>query len=120
MTNGTVPAPTMDCMTASCHGTGGAGGAFLFAGFVATTAGGTTGAPGIEVRVYDNGAGKGYSAYTDTNGYFWMLPPNGGTTGPYNAGIRCATGTGLMTAQQTAIDCDNSSCHGGGQGNIHL
>jgi hypothetical protein len=107
--------PTLDCM-AACHAAGGAGGQFLFAGFVATTAGGTTGAAGVEVRAY-NGT-TGYSAYTDTNGYFWMLPPTTLPNGPFNMGARNATTTDLMPSSQTTIDCQ--SCHGGGTGVIHV
>jgi hypothetical protein len=106
-----VQTPTLDCM-ASCHAAGGAGGQFLFAGFMATAANGTTGAAGVEVRAYNGTAG--FSAYTDTNGYFWMLPPVTLPTGPFNMGARNATTTNLMPAAQTTIDCQNSGCHGGG------
>jgi len=107
--------PTLDCM-AACHAAGGAGGQFLFAGFVATAAAGTTGAAGVEVRAY-NGT-TGYSAYTDTNGYFWMLPPTTLPTGPFNMGARNAATTDLMPTSQTTIDCQ--SCHGGATGVIHV
>jgi hypothetical protein len=112
--------PTLDCL--SCHVTGGAGVPFLAAGFVATTAGGTTGAADVEVRVYANGgSAAGYSANSDANGYFWINPPLGGTTGPYNAGARNASATQIMPTSQTASDCQNASCHGGSTvGNIHL
>jgi hypothetical protein len=131
MTNGTVPAPTLDCMSSACHATGGAGGAFLMAGFVATTAGGTTGAADVEVRIYANGAtgSGGYSAHTDSNGYFWLLPPATGAAGPYNGAVRAGPAGTLpltMPAQQgTAtsanLDCQSASCHGGTTvGNIHI
>jgi hypothetical protein len=130
MTNGTVPAPTLDCMTAtSCHGAGGAGGPFLAAGFVATTAGGTTGAPDVEVRVYANGATStpGYSVHTDSAGYFWIQQP-AGTLGPFNAGVRAGpagTMPMIMPAQQGAatdatLDCQTTTCHGGATGVIHI
>jgi hypothetical protein len=112
--------PTLDCLT--CHVTGGAGVPFLGAGFVATAAGGTTGAADVEVRVYATGGTPGgYSAHTDANGYFWINPPLGGTTGPYNAGARNETDMQMMPTSQTVSDCQSSSCHGGGTvGNIHL
>jgi hypothetical protein len=131
MTNGTVVSPTLDCMSSLCHATGGAGGAFLMAGFVATTAGGTTGAADVEVRIYANGTpgSGGYSAHTDSAGYFWLLPPATGADGPYNGGVRAGpTGTTPLTmpAQQgtatsTQLDCQSASCHGGTTvGNIHI
>ncbi len=111
--------PTLDCLT--CHVTGGPGSPFLAAGFVATAAGGTTGAADVEVRAYaTGGTPAGYSAHTDANGYFWINPPLGGTTGPYNAGARNGTSTQMMPTSQTGSDCQSSSCHGGSQGNIHL
>jgi len=129
--NGTVPAPTLDCMTSTCHGTGGAGGAFLAAGFVATAAGGTTGAADVEVRIYANGGTPaGYSAHTDSNGYFWISPPAGATVlGPFNGGVRAGPAGTLPilmqttqgTATSTSLDCQSSTCHGGtAQGNIHI
>jgi hypothetical protein len=101
----------------TCHATGGAGSAFIMAGFVATAAGGTTGAAGVEVRIL---AGTtGVSTYTDANGYFWMLPEAaGGPTGSYNGGARDGTTTNLMPNAQTAYDCQ--SCHAGGTGVIHV
>ena len=129
--NGTVPAPTLDCMTLTCHGTGGAGGTFLAAGFVATTAGGTTGAADVEVRLYaTGGTPSGVSAHTDSNGYFWMLPSVGTTlAGPFNAGVRAGPAGTLPvlmpaaqgTATSTQLDCQSSTCHGGtATGNIHI
>jgi hypothetical protein len=122
MATGTVvqPTPTLDCM-ATCHVAGGTAPPYLAAGFVATTPGGTTGASNVEVRVYAAGSDAGISAYTDVNGYFWINPPIGGLTGPYNAGVRGGTGTPtIMPAAQTTIDCQSSSCHGGtADGNIH-
>jgi hypothetical protein len=101
----------------TCHAAGGGGGQFVMAGFVATAAGGTTGAAGVEVRIL---AGTtGYSAYTDTNGYFWLLPAAAGApTGSFNGGARNATTTNLMPNAQTAYDCQ--SCHAGGTGVIHV
>jgi hypothetical protein len=107
--------PTLDCMSA-CHAAGGPGGQFLFAGWVATQASGTVGAAGVEIRAY-NGT-TGLSAYSDTNGYFWMLPPNTVPTGPFNMGARNATTTNLMPGAQATIDCQ--SCHGGATGPIHV
>jgi hypothetical protein len=114
-----VPTPTTDCMT--CHVTGGTASPFLAAGFVASTPGGTTGAANVEVRVYAQGSDAGVSGYTDSNGYFWINPPIGGLTGPYNAALRNATSMTPMPAAQTTIDCQSSSCHGGtADGNIHF
>jgi hypothetical protein len=109
--------PTTPCL--SCHTTGGAGSPFLSAGFVATAAGGTTGAADVEVRVYaTGGTPAGYSKHTDANGYYWIDPPVGGTTGPYQAGVRDGTTTQLMPSSQATSDCQ--SCHAGATGVIHL
>ena len=109
--------PTTPCL--SCHVTGGPGAPFLAAGFVATSAGGTTGAGDVEVRVYaQGGTAAGYSAHTDSDGFFWINPPNGGTTGPYQGGVRNGTTTLLMPAAQSAANCQ--SCHAGATGVIHL
>jgi hypothetical protein len=95
----------------ACHAAGGAGGQFVMAGFVATAAGGTTGASGVEVRIL---AGTtGYSAYTDANGYFWLsAPATGAPTGSFNGGARNATATQIMPSAQTTYDCQSSACHG--------
>jgi hypothetical protein len=111
--------PTLDCL--ACHTNGGAGVPFLAAGFVATAAGGTTGAAGAEVRVYAQGTTPpGFSTHTDANGYFWINPPVGGATGPYQAGVRNGSGMQIMPVTQTMADCQSASCHGGGQGVVHL
>jgi hypothetical protein len=99
--------------------TGGAAAPFLAAGFVATAAGGTTGAGDVEVRVYaQGGTAAGYSAHTDADGFFWINPPNGGTTGPYQAGVRNGTTTLLMPTAQSASNCQ--TCHAGATGVIHM
>jgi hypothetical protein len=119
--NNGVPAqtPGMDCL--GCHNPAGTSPApFLAGGFVATAANGTTGASDVEVRVWANGASQGFSVHTDEDGFFWVNPPVGGAAGPYNAGVRNATVTDVMTPQQTAADCQSSSCHGGSQGPIHI
>jgi hypothetical protein len=112
--------PGLDCMQ-TCHIAGGAGGAFVMAGWVATTAGGTTGAADVEVRAYASGTAAGASAHTDANGFFWLLPPaTGAPTGSFNGGARNGTTTQLMPNAQTNYDCNNSGCHGGTAGPIHL
>ena len=109
--------PATDCLT--CHKTGGAGVPFLAAGWVATAANGATGAADVEVGAYATGTGgNAFSAHTDADGFFWINPPNGGTTGPYCGGVRQATELD-MPATQTNSDCNNSSCHGGATGPIH-
>jgi hypothetical protein len=125
----TTLTPTSSCMTATtCHGAGGAGGPFLAGGFVATAAGGTTGAADVEVRVYANGGGGGYSGYTDANGYFFITQPTG-SLGPFNAGVRAGpAGTAPMTmpspqgaSTDATLDCESASCHGGATtGPIHI
>jgi hypothetical protein len=107
--------PTTDCL--GCHGPN-ATVPFLAAGWVATTANGTTGAADVEVRVFATGAAAAFSAHTDTDGFFWINPPASGATGPYQAGARNATATNLMTAQQSTGDCQ--SCHAAAQGPIHV
>ncbi len=109
--------PSLDCGT--CHTATGVGGAFLAAGFVSSAAGSTTPAAGVEVRV--SVGGTGLSAYTDTNGFFWILPPVTAPTGPMSAGIRGPGGTPTLmpNTQTTPVDCQSTSCHGGTAGNIH-
>jgi hypothetical protein len=101
---------TLDCL--GCHVTGGAGVPFLAAGWVASAANGTTGAADVEVGVYSTGTSSAYSAHTDTDGFFWINPPNGGAAGPYYGGVRQATEVDMPTTQAVS-DCNSASCHGG-------
>ena len=111
--------PQLDCLV--CHVTGGlATTPFLAAGFVATTAWRTTPAPGVQVSVYNATLATAFSAYTDTNGYFWINLPNGGATGTFCAGVRQTTEV-HMPQTETTYDCQSSTCHGaaGGASVIH-
>ena len=82
-----------------------------------TDATGSTPAARIEIRLRD-GAGKAVSTYSDTLGNFVVTAATAakaGITFPLHA-----TTTNLMSAAAPNGDCNNSSCHGGTQGWIHV
>jgi hypothetical protein len=102
--------PNTDCL--GCHVTGGNGTPFLAAGFVATAANGTTGAPDVEVAVFNATLKQAFSAHTDPDGFFWINPPNGGATGTFCAGAR-QQNQQVMPQTETNYDCQTAACHGG-------
>ena len=105
-----------------CHGGEGPGPDFFAAGSVFTDAKGTTPAARIEVRLRD-GAGNAVSTYSDSLGNFVVTAATAakaGVTFPLHAGARNATTTNLMTEAAPNGDCNNSGCHGGSQGWIHV
>jgi hypothetical protein len=106
---GPTQTPTLDCL--GCHNGNGPV-KFLAAGWVASAAGGTTGAADVEVGV--NAGGTAYAAHTDADGYFWINPPAAGIpAGPYYPGVRNATTEMDMPTQPANTDCNSSACHGG-------
>ena len=105
-----------------CHGGKGPGPDFFAAGSVFSDAKGTTPAARIEIRLRD-GAGNAVSTYSDTLGNFVVTAAtaaNAGVTFPLHSGARNAAMTNLMSAAAPNGDCNNSSCHGGTQGWIHV
>ena len=108
--------PITDCLTCHVQANGIGAPPFLAAGYVGGVDGGC-----VEVRVYAGGGTSpaGYSAWTDTNGYFWINPPVTPVGGPYNAAARNANGVQFMT-EAAALDCQTAGCHGGAQGPIRV
>jgi hypothetical protein len=105
--------PSHDCL--SCHTPGGAAAAkeFIIGGY----AKGTAGNGKIEVRVVNSAGTEVAQAYTESNGYFYVLGTN--LTGNGNkVAVRTTTATGMVGAI-TSGGCDSAACHGGGQGDIH-
>ena len=110
--------PTLNCL--GCHGPGGVGVQFLAAGFLATQANGTNGAADVEVRIWSTATSAGASNHSDSDGYYWIKPGAGAVTAPFQAGIRDATHQVLMPTDASGGGCNGSSCHGGGQGAVHI
>lgn len=93
----------------NCHGDLGAATPMAFGGTVYTTAGGTTGAARVEVRVKDQD-GKAISAWSDADGnFFFFVNPNGDLNLPGHAGIRNAKGKKVMSGTIANGNCN--SCH---------
>jgi len=114
----TPQTPGMDCLT--CHGSGGPGIQFLAAGYVSSGAGSTNGASDAEVRVWSATSQAGASAHSDADGFFWIKPTGSNIAAPFQVGVRNATATKLMPVDASGGSCNGSSCHGGGQGPVHL
>ncbi|CAN5924199.1 hypothetical protein BH11MYX4_BH11MYX4_63050 [soil metagenome] len=105
-----------------CHGGSGPGPDFFAAGSVFKDAAGTMAAPQVEIRLRD-GAGNAVSTYSDTLGNFVVTAQaasKAGITFPLHAGARNAATTNLMSAAAPNGNCNNTSCHGGAQGWIHV
>lgn len=118
--NGGNPAK-VDCLSSGCHGAGGAGPRFAAGGTVFTSAAGTTPAAQVEVRLRD-GAGKAVSAYTDTNGNFFVRAADAAAlVFPVQAGARNTASTRAMSASIANGACNSAACHGGAAtGVIHV
>lgn len=93
----------------NCHGDLGNATPMAFGGTVYTTAGGTTGAARVEVRVKDKD-GKAISAWSDADGnFFFFVNPNGDLNLPGHAGIRNAKGSKVMNGTIANGNCNG--CH---------
>jgi len=92
-----------DCL--GCHN-GNGGPRFTLGGTVFTTAQGTQGAAGVEVRL-SSANGTALSVYTDGDGNFYSAA---GFTMPALAGVRNATKTHVMSTQASGA-CNG--CHNG-------
>ncbi len=102
-----TPNDGVNCLT--CHN-GATATQFLFAGSIYTDINATTGAADVEVRVVDAN-GTGLSAYSDTDGNFW-IPNNTALATPGQAGARDGNGNlALMPASVQTGGCN--SCHNG-------
>ena len=105
-----------------CHGGAGPGPTFFAAGLVFKDAAGTMPAAQIEVRLLaDNGSAL--STYTDSLGNFIVTTRTASTAGvtfPLHAGARNGTTTLVMSAGPANGNCNNTMCHGGSQGWIHV
>jgi hypothetical protein len=116
---GQAPQPiTSECLT--CHGPNGVGVQFIAAGFIATQPQGKIGAADVEVRVWSKASQTGVTTHTDADGFFWIKPPADAVAAPFQAGVRSATTQKIMPIQAPGGACGGSSCHGGGQGAVHL
>jgi hypothetical protein len=105
-----------------CHGGSGPGPTFFAAGSVFKDAAGTMPAAQVEVRLLaDNGSVV--STYSDNLGNFVVTARTASTAGvtfPLHAGARNGTATQVMSAAPTNGNCNNTMCHGGSQGWIHV
>jgi hypothetical protein len=118
---GNTSNPGQDCMQANCHNAAvpGAGATpWTFAGTLYTSTAGTTGAPGVTVRVK---FGSTLTAVTDTDGNFYG---SSAVTFPANTDVTsCPTVKPMTTQLQTGNGaCNNSGCHapGGNPGPMSL
>ena len=112
--------PNHNCL--SCHTPGGAAAAkeFIIGGYAK---GGANGNGKIEVRVVSSAGAELAQAYTESNGYFYVLGTNLAGNGNKVA-VRSANAGGTVTATGmvgaiTSGGCDSAACHGGGQGDVH-
>lgn len=109
--------PKKDCL--SCHTPGGAaaGKEFTIGGYVKNAAGAA--ANQVEVRVVDGANAEVAKAYTETNGYFYVLGTNL-AGGPYKVGVRGPGSATGMTATIGGGGCSTGGCHvGAAQGDVH-
>lgn len=114
----TVPGKSVACQ--SCHGNGGGAPEFLFAGSVFKDQAGTMAAVDVEVRVRGSDA-VGYIAHSDDDGNFWFKKGMANLAFPANTGARDGQmNLALMNGTIANGDCNDSQCHSGGQGAIHV
>jgi hypothetical protein len=116
--------PGQNCMAANCHNMAvpGAGATpWTYAGTLYTTAGGTTGAGGVTVRVKSGGTGTPVTAISDSDGNFYT---NAAITFPATADVTsCPTVKPMTTQLQTGNGaCSSTGCHvtGGNPGPMGL
>jgi hypothetical protein len=97
----------------SCHKSGGAAASFvwLFGGIAYTSTGGTTPVASAQIGIKDGATF--YSAYSATNGYFWL--PAAASTINWSAAeirIRTASSENRMASHASSGDCQ--TCHTAG------
>jgi len=109
----------LNCMQAGtgCHGTGGAGGAFTYAGTAYTQQGGTTPSTGVTIRVKFGSTTS--TTVTDDAGNFHSSDP---ITFPATTDITsCPTVTAMVNGLATGQGaCNNCHVAGGTQATIGL
>jgi hypothetical protein len=114
----TVPGKTIACQ--SCHGNGGGAPEFLFAGSIFKDKAGTMAAVDVEVRVRGSDT-VAYTAHSDDDGNFWFKKNAAVLAFPALAGARDGQmNLALMTTTIADGDCNNSACHSGNQGAVHV
>ena len=118
--NGGNPAK-VDCLSAGCHGAGGAGPRFAAGGTVFTNVAATTPAAQVEIRLRD-AAGRAASAYTDANENFFIRAADAAAlVFPVQAGARDAAAVKAMSASIANGACNSAACHGNAAtGFIHV
>lgn len=106
--------PGKSCMDKGCHATSGGGEApaFLIGGTVYKDYKGASPAVGVEVRIVDS-AGNAASAYSGSNGNFYIRAGSAGVTFPAVIGARDGTTTRPMITQlsSTMGSCAQQPCH---------
>jgi len=96
-----------DCF--QCHGDLGNATPMAFGGTVYASAGSTTPAAKVEIRVKDKD-GKAISAWSDADGnFYFFVNPNGDLNLPGHAGVRDAKGSKTMTDPLLKGNCNG--CH---------
>jgi hypothetical protein len=117
------------CLDAGCHGAGGAGGQFAFAGTVYKETAAVTAAGGATVRIFKPGNDTSLGeATTDSAGNFIIRNPASFAAFPYETHVTaCGAATDIrpMLSAVTAADANcgtGGSCHGAGgtQGAVYL
>ncbi len=119
--NGGNPAK-LACVTTGCHGGGGGGPLFAAGGTVYKDLAATMPAANVEIRLLD-AAGKSVLTHTDALGNFFVRATTATAAGlafPNRTAARDATSTKPMVASIANGNCDGATCHGGGQGVIHV
>jgi hypothetical protein len=104
-----------DCMTAACHGPGGAGPTWVFAGTIKSAKTGGTAVAGAEIRIAVKGTTFG-STFTDTAGNFYLEKTGGDVPAGAIVGVRTAASmhkmAGPLGAGPVGAACNGSTCHG--------
>lgn len=112
MNNGVGVTPSKDTACLGCHGPGGSGKEFLFAGSVFQDKAATMPAADTEVRVRGND-GVAFLTSSDDDGNFWYVKgAMDKLASPSQTGARTAANTSLMSG--TISDTNCNGCHNGG------
>ena len=110
--NATKDPSGMNCMASTCHGAGGTGSPWGFAGTAYISAG-TPVAGGVEIRVIGSNGTQFDSVYTDSKGNFWS--GNGAAGFPAGAAAGARDGKTVRSMPNATLQCNNTAaCHLGG------
>lgn len=110
--------PQHECL--NCHTPGGAAAAkeFIAGGYVGKAGGGGP-ENKAEVRIIDGNGAQVVRAYTEANGFWYVLGSN--LTGTHKVGVRNATTALGMVGTITSGGCAAGGCHApGAQNDVHL